>query len=640
MVLAVCSQGSPTRVRGSVADSDTKALLAGAMDAVGAPVCVLDAAGTILAINQAWREFSNRNGGYADQALGQNYLDHCDRADPGAAPGSAELARAIRAVLRGELAQYFHDYACHSPTEQRWFSARVYPFEGRYAVIVHVDITDLHHTLAEQHEQQRKLERLKDLYSAVTEADQVIGTSNDLHGLFSEVCRIAVEYGGMQMAWVAQPDPSGELLVAKASYGTGTAYLEGLIISTRADVPEGRGPAGTAYRENRTTINQACNSEFNMLPWQQRIETFHWQSSGTFPVRQADRVVALLAVYSTHPDAFDAQEVQLLEKLAANLGQAADAIEARKQRHEAEQSLRRSEEKYRTLFETVHQGVVFQDSAGVILSANPAAERILGLSLAQMQGRTSVDPCWGAIRRDGSPLPGNEHPAMQALASGKPVIGVVMGVVNPNRADTVWILANATPVQNRSTRDLEYVYTIFDDISENIRLQQELQNQANWDFLTEVPNRRRFFMLGQHELARAVRYGGETAVLMLDIDHFKAINDTHGHTTGDAVIKAVAQVCKGSLREVDILGRIGGEEFAVVLPQTPHAKAHDVAERIRLAVQQCAIAAGSAAGAIRVTVSIGVASCRCETTIDELLKSADAALYEAKHSGRNKVCSA
>ena len=615
------------------------ALLAGAMDAMGAPACVLDAAGTILAINRAWREFSSRDGGYSDQVIGQNYLAHCERADVQAAPGSAALAQAIRAVLRGDVAQYSHDYACHSPSEQRWFSARVYPFDGRYALIVHVDITALQHTLVEQHEQQQKLERLKNLYAAITEADRVMGRSNDLAWLYSEVCRIAVECGGMQMAWIAQPDPSGECLVAKARYGSGTAYLEGLVVSTRADLPEGRGPTGTAYRENRTTINQACNSEFNLLPWQQRIETFQWQSLGTFPVRQAGRVVALLAVYSTHANAFDSQEVKLLEQLAANLGQAADTIEAHRQRDAAEQSLRRSEEKYRTLFETVHQGVVFQDRSGVILSANPAAERILGLSLAQMQGRTSVDPRWGATRRDGSPLPGDEHPAMQALASGKPVIGMVMGVVNPSRADMVWIMAHATPVQNRTTQELEYVYTIFDDISENIRLQQELQTQANWDFLTEVPNRRRFFMLGQHELARAARYGGETALLMLDIDHFKAINDTHGHTTGDVVIKAVAQVCKTSLREVDILGRIGGEEFAVMLPQTPHAKAHDVAERIRVAVQQCAIPGGSAADFIRVTVSIGVASCCRETSIDELLKSADAALYQAKHSGRNQVCS-
>jgi diguanylate cyclase (GGDEF)-like protein len=623
-----------------VSDCESKALLAGAMDALGAPTCVLDSSGTILVVNQSWRDFAARNGGSAHDPLGQNYLAQCDAAGADVVGGSADLARGILAVLRGELAQYSHEYPCHSPTEQRWFSARVYPFGGQYAVIAHVDITNLQRTVVVQEIQKKKLQRLQDLYSAITEADQIIDTSSDMPWLFSEVCRIAVDLGGMQMAWVAQPDPSGEWLVPLVSYGTGTAYLDGISISTQASVPEGRGPTGTAFRENRATINQAGHIEFNMLPWRERIESFHWQSSGTFPVRQAGRVIALLSVYSTHANAFGEQEVELLEKLAANLSQAAEAIENRKHQHEMEQQLRRSEETYRTLFETVHQGVVFQDGSGAIRTANPAAERILGLTLAQMQGRTSVDSRWGAIRADGSPFPGDEHPAMQALAGGQPVIGVVMGVVNPCMADTVWIQINATPVKINGSDAAQYVYSIFDDISENMRLQRELQTQANWDFLTEVANRRRFFMLGQHELTRAARYASETSLLMLDIDHFKVINDTHGHTTGDVVLKTVAKVCRDSLREADILGRIGGEEFAVLLPQTAQAIAHEVAERIRLAVQESSTPTGSSTDAIRVTVSIGVASCTTEATLDEMLRCADGALYQAKHSGRNKVCSA
>jgi len=631
--------GRRTRQGRCVSDCNSTALLAGAMDALGAPTCVLDAAGTVVVVNQAWRDFADRNGSYENASIGQNYLAQCEAESLDAAPGAADLARGIRAVLSGELAQYSHDYACHSPAQQRWFSARVYPFDGRYAVITHVDITALQRTVERQQEQQRKLQRLKDLYSALTEADQLIQTSNDLSWLYSQVCRIAVELGGMQMAWVAQPDPSGQKLMAIAQYGTGTEYLEGIHISALADVPEGQGPAGTAFRENRTTINQASQNEFNMSPWRDRFALFNWQSSGTFPVRQAGRVIALLSVYSTQPNAFDAGEVDLLERLAANLGQAAESIDSRKRQLEVEQQLRRSEATYRTLFETVHQGVVFQDASGAIQAANPAAQRILGLSLAQLQGRTSVDPRWGSIRTDGSPFPGDEHPAMQALASGEPVIGAVMGVVNPNRAEPVWIQVNATPVKNPETGLAQYVYVVFDDISENMRLQKELQAQANWDFLTEVSNRRHFFLLGQQELARAARYASETALLMLDVDHFKHINDTYGHITGDLVLKNVAQVCKTSLRKVDILGRIGGEEFAILLPQTPQIVAHDVAERIRRAVEESSIVTGSPATDVRVTISIGVASYTSSLTLDAMLKSADAALYQAKQAGRNRVCS-
>ena len=172
------------------------------MDALGAPTCVLDAAGTILVVNQAWRDFAARNGAYESASIGQNYLAQCEAASPDAAPGAADLARGIRAVLGGERAEYAHDYACHSPAEQRWFSARVYPFGGRYAVISHVDITALQRTVILQQVQQKKLRRLKDLYSALTEADQIIHTSNDLSWLYSQVCRIAVELGGMQLSLI------------------------------------------------------------------------------------------------------------------------------------------------------------------------------------------------------------------------------------------------------------------------------------------------------------------------------------------------------------------------------------------------------------------------------------------------------
>jgi diguanylate cyclase (GGDEF)-like protein len=132
---------------------------------------------------------------------------------------------------------------------------------------------------------------------------------------------------------------------------------------------------------------------------------------------------------------------------------------------------------------------------------------------------------------------------------------------------------------------------------------------------------------------------------MLDIDHFKHVNDTHGHAVGDLVLKQVAQVCKTALREVDVLGRIGGEEFAVLLPQTPGAMAIDVAERIRNAIAQAAFAFGPAGAAIPVTVSLGVstldrAHADSTGTTDTLLQAADTALYQAKNSGRNKVCSA
>ena len=115
------------------------------------------------------------------------------------------------------------------------------------------------------------------------------------------------------------------------------------------------------------------------------------------------------------------------------------------ERLRAEEALEQSEREHRTLFETMAQGVVYQDASGRITAANPAAERILGLTLDQMQGRTSMDPRWRAIHPDGSDFPGDTHPAMVALRTGREVRNVVMGVFNPRTEAYTWININAVP---------------------------------------------------------------------------------------------------------------------------------------------------------------------------------------------------
>lgn len=107
-------------------------------------------------------------------------------------------------------------------------------------------------------------------------------------------CRIAVDLAGLTMAWVGEPNLETERIVPVASYGTGRSFLDGIFVSTRADVPEGRGPTGIAFRENRATINQNFQIDPNIQPWRGRSTPFHWQSLATFPVRHAGAVVALL----------------------------------------------------------------------------------------------------------------------------------------------------------------------------------------------------------------------------------------------------------------------------------------------------------------------------------------------------------
>ncbi|RAP58343.1 GGDEF domain-containing protein [Oleiagrimonas sp. MCCC 1A03011] len=167
---------------------------------------------------------------------------------------------------------------------------------------------------------------------------------------------------------------------------------------------------------------------------------------------------------------------------------------------------------------------------------------------------------------------------------------------------------------------------------------RQLQELANTDSLTGVCSRRQFLALLDQELARAQRGGAAMTVLMFDVDHFKRINDTHGHATGDRVLVRIAECCREQLRRIDVLGRLGGEEFAVLLPRSDRRGAAVTAERLRAAIEALVIKSDQGER-ISITVSIGVAELvHPDEKPDALIARADAQLYRAKHSGRNRVC--
>jgi diguanylate cyclase (GGDEF)-like protein/PAS domain S-box-containing protein len=171
---------------------------------------------------------------------------------------------------------------------------------------------------------------------------------------------------------------------------------------------------------------------------------------------------------------------------------------------------------------------------------------------------------------------------------------------------------------------------------ENARLYEQAHQLSITDMLTGLYNRRHFFKLAEAELARGRRYGQQVAAIMMDLDHFKEVNDRYGHLVGDAVLQQVAHRLQGQLRIVDMLARYGGEEFVALLPETGLEQGAVVADRLRECVAESPITAGDAK--IRVTLSLGIALCDQHTVdLDSLLKCADNALYAAKEAGRNRV---
>lgn len=166
----------------------------------------------------------------------------------------------------------------------------------------------------------------------------------------------------------------------------------------------------------------------------------------------------------------------------------------------------------------------------------------------------------------------------------------------------------------------------------------DARDAANRDFLTGALSRQGFEALARRHAGRVQQHARPLALLILDLDHFKRINDSLGHAAGDAVLRAFVQMAQAQLRPTDVLGRIGGEEFALLLPDTDSGNAMHLADRLRKAAAAQVVMAG--AQPCRYSISGGVAACQPGESFDRLSARADRALYDAKHQGRNRICAA
>jgi diguanylate cyclase (GGDEF)-like protein/PAS domain S-box-containing protein len=266
-------------------------------------------------------------------------------------------------------------------------------------------------------------------------------------------------------------------------------------------------------------------------------------------------------------------------------------------------------------------------SGPIILYVNPAFTALTGYGAEEVVGR-STELLHGA-KTDPQMLA-----AVRAAMEAQRPIRVEQ--LHYDRAGAeFWIDANIVPLRDAHGHVTHFA-TIGRDLSATKRLQQELQLMASTDPLTGLLNRRRFLEQAESEFLRSQRYQHALAVVMLDIDHFKAVNDNHGHFVGDQVLIAMSRAAANLLRSTDILARWGGEEFVILMPETPLTGAVILAERLRKLLA-CVIV-NTAAGSIRFTVSAGItARSGLDTGITDVMQRADSALYTAKHHGRNRV---
>jgi len=295
------------------------------------------------------------------------------------------------------------------------------------------------------------------------------------------------------------------------------------------------------------------------------------------------------------------------------------------ERKQMEHHLKDSEARYRSLFDHVPMGLCRFSPEGKLLDANPALVGIFGFSdrnsflAANTLQQSTTSQAWQTCLSQGGPLKQCElHLCRQ---DGR----------------NLWVRVIARAVTEINGQVVYYEGAV-EDITEIRAAQAALEELAIRDSLTHIYNRRHFLEVTKREIARASRFNHATSLILIDIDHFKTVNDTYGHLMGDQVLRDVVLRIKENLRESDILARYGGEEFIVLMPETNAIQAWYGAERLRRVVGDRPFAIGQEN--LAVTISVGVTSwlpCPSLPPLEGLLDQADQALYRAKQNGRNRT---
>ncbi|MDR3576500.1 MAG: diguanylate cyclase [Anaerolineaceae bacterium] len=276
------------------------------------------------------------------------------------------------------------------------------------------------------------------------------------------------------------------------------------------------------------------------------------------------------------------------------------------------------------LVENMRDGVIVLDNQMRVIDFNPAVQNAFSLSKSSMIGKdlSKVVPELGGV------LAAHRALALDPLEIELEADGAFQRRLYEVRFTRL--------LDNRTTQIGQIL--LLRDITEQKNIQEKLQQLAITDPLTGLFNRRHFFDLASHEFKRSVRYGHPQSILILDVDHFKTINDTHGHAAGDDVLQNLAQKCGEQLRSFDVMARYGGDEFILMLPETEADKASQTAERLRQVIESRPLETDSGLQ-LYVTISFGIATLNASEgiSLDELIDRADTALYIAKNSGRNQI---
>lgn len=481
------------------------------------------------------------------------------------------------------------------------------------------DVTD-----RKQAEQQ--LERLSRLYAALSQCNQAIVRCSTANELFPILCRDAVNYGGMKMAWIGEVDKASGQIKSVAAYGAGMEYLDGLELSVDPAKPQGQGPSGTAVRNGQPFWCQDFQNDPATQPWHARGAQFSWGASAAIPLNRKGETSGLFSVYAGEKNAFDDAAQKLLLEMAMDISFALNRFDDEAQRITTLDALRDSEERYRKAFQTSPDAVnITRKTDGLYLDVNRGFERITGWTHAEVVGKTATELNIWHASSDRTKL-------VDAMQRDGRCENLEADFVRKDGS----ICHGLMSAEVVRFKDVECILTITRDMTEKRRADAQIERLALFDQLTGLPNRTQLHSRFKSALSLAQRNCETMALMFLDIDHFKNVNDTLGHSIGDQLLMAVSSRLKAALREEDTLSRLGGDEFILLLPGTDQDGARRVAIKlITAAAQVSQIEEYELVN----TISIGIAMYPHDgEDFETLSKNADTAMYRVKRAARNDFC--
>jgi len=589
------------------------------IDALPLNIVVLDEKGDIIATNQGWRDFATDNG-VSPPVVGEgkNYLEVCRRAlelDVSVAP----LVNGLEKLLAGESSRESYEYPCHSPDEQRWFMVHMTLFADggpKHVVVSHENITKI--KLAEF--ESRKLNHY---YAALSEMNAALVRAREPREALQDICRVAATHTDLRLVTVVRRE--GEKVIADGPASGPARGFRAELIQITSDTVELTSnilPTLSAARTGTSVVRNVDGRDETTRAWYTLAKKWGIQSVLSCPIKRKEGVWGVINFYAGEFDYFGDDLVALFEELTADLAYCLDTLESERLRKEAEAKLVLNAK----IIESTDEGLFIMDGDHRVTLANDAYCRILDCRRPELLGHPPtmfVADCHDEVFYD---------KLWDSLERNNRWEGEIWDRRKNGECFPAWL--TITKVQLEYSGDVNYV-AIFRDISERKEYEEHVHHIATHDLLTDLPSRSLLSDRFEHAATMAERHNKKLAVLFIDLDKFKLINDTLGHHVGDELLKQVADRIVSALRKIDNVCRVGGDEFIAVLSDI--AQASDAAVVAKKIISELSKPYFVAGRNLTVTASIGIAIYpENSKELSGLVRLADVAMMSAKQGGQNR----